>query len=94
MNLGSNLEQTIQLCFIKFSPKHTTEAPEAPHIPLWGPVPRVGGTGQKNPQEPSPLNDHLHAYREQKHKQTNLALYFMDYIFILYKKSKIVNQIF
>ena len=48
MNLGSNLEQTIQLCFIKFSPKHTTEAPEAPHhIPLWGPVPRVGGTGQK-----------------------------------------------
>ena len=51
-------EVPCNFCFLKFLPKRTVEAPEAPRIPFTHPVPEGGGgTGSKNPpppQEPSP----------------------------------------
>ena len=72
-------------CFIKFSPKRTVEAPEAPRTPFTHPVPRgVGVPGQNPPKILPPLEDHLRAkfrpdpssrldfYREHTHRQSPL----------------------
>ena len=46
-------------CIIKFLPKCTVEAPEAPRTPFTHPVPKGGGYGVKNPPRTFPLEDHL-----------------------------------
>ena len=78
-------------CFIKFSPKRTVEAPEAPRTPFTHPVPGgVGVPGRNPPKNLPPLEDHLRAkfrpdpssrldfYREQTDTQTDIALYVLD----------------
>ena len=81
-------------CFIKFLPKRTVEAPEAPRTPFTHPVPGGWGYRVETPQEPSPLEDHLRAkfrpdpssrldfYREhtdtQTDRHTDIALYVLD----------------
>ena len=79
-------------CFIKFLPKHTAEAPQAPIPPLHTLYP--GGYRVKTPPRTFPLKDHFRAkfhpdsssrldfYREQTdrqtNKQTNIAFYVLD----------------
>ena len=89
-------------CFIKFLPKCTAEAPEAPQTPFMHPVPRGWGYRVETPQESSPLEDHLCAkfhpdpsssldfYREQTHRH---CLYVLDLFTVnIIEKMKIKKK--
>ena len=80
-------------CFVKFSPKRTVEAPEAPRTPFPHPIPGGGGYRVESPPKNlPPLEDHLRAkfrpdpssrldfYREHTDTQTDIALYVLDSI--------------
>ena len=70
-------------CFIKFLPKRTVVAPEAPRTPFTHPVPGGWGYRVETPKNLPPLEDHLRAkfcpdpssrldfYREQTDRQTD-----------------------